>query len=135
MSDVVDWYRRTLPGHANVYSCVKELVWLRRNMPCLQWNSLEFFALESGFHSSFNANDGERVFCFCRPGSQSLGNNNQVILIANCSKKAANNWTFSPWYWSNVQKEVGGKGQPLPTISGNSATLSLDPFQVRVFLS
>lgn len=136
MSDVVDWYRRELPGHKEVYRRVCELLKLRRTMACLQWNSLEFFSLVNGFHSSFNENKGERVFAFCRPGNQVRGNKNQVMVIANCSATSYASFTIGNWPWGVIPlQEAGGKNQPLPELLANSAALSLNSFQVRVFRS
>lgn len=136
MSDVVDWYRRELPGHKEVYRRVCELLKLRRTMACLQWNSLEFFSLVNGFHSSFNENKGKRVFAFCRPGNQVRGNKNQVMVIANCSATSYASFTIGNWPWGVIPlQEAGGKNQPLPELSANSAALSLNSFQVRVFRS
>ncbi len=135
MSDVVDWYRRDLPGHKQVFDRVKELVQLRCSTPSLQQNGIRFFALNNGFHPTFNDNTGERVFCYCRTGGADTGHAGQVIVVANCSSHPVLNWTFSPWPWQQLNREAGGKGQALPLVNGGAVTMSLDPFQVRVFLS
>jgi len=136
MSDVVDWYRRDEPGHREVLARVKELVALRRTASCLHWHRLEFFAMQGGFHESFNENRGERIFAFCRSGNQEAGKKDQVIVVANCQFKGQSPFILDSWPWGSLPlEEVGGKGQPLPSVAGSHASLDLAPFQVRVFRS
>lgn len=136
MSDVVDWYRREQPGHREVWSRVKELVALRRTAACLHWHRLEFFALQNGFHQTFNDPRGERIFAFCRPGNQDAGQKDQVMVVANCQNKKHHPFILDHWPWGALPLvEAGGKGQPLPSVADGHASLDLDPFQVRVFRS
>jgi 1,4-alpha-glucan branching enzyme len=136
MSDVVDWYRRELPGHKEVLRRVSELIALRCTAACLHWHCLRFFGFqdEDGFHPTFNENEGERVFAFCRPGNQQVGSPQQVIVVANCQAKKYDSFVLNSWPWGSLPiEEIGAKGQPLPRITGSGASLALEPFQVRVF--
>jgi 1,4-alpha-glucan branching enzyme len=142
MSDVVDWYRRELPGHRDVLRRVGELVALRTTAAALHWHRLKFFGFgqavhlpdEQGFHPTFNDNDGARVFAFCRPRDQDPGRPQQVIVVANCGTASYDHFGLNPWPWGALPlAEVGGKGQPLPHVNDHRASLALDSFQVRVF--
>ncbi|MBI3466604.1 MAG: hypothetical protein HY000_26625 [Planctomycetes bacterium] len=137
MSDPVDWTRADFPGHRELLSRVRELVELRTTHSALQRNEVEFFGFggaNRGFHPSFDENNGERLFAFCRAGGHPLGHSNQVIVVANCRDQqypeVLVDW---PWGYRPALREHGGHGQPLPYIEHGRAKLALDRFQVRVF--
>jgi hypothetical protein len=101
----------------------------------LQRNEVEFFGLNDGFHPSFDADDGERVFAFCRTGGQPLGSVGQVIVIANCSSKDYPSFGIE-WPWGSMMlNESGGLSQPMPKVSNYNADLALSPYQVRIFVT
>lgn len=135
MSDPIDWRRAYQPGHHSVRTMVRELIQLRKQHIALQRNEVEFFY----FHSSMDENDGERVFAFCRTASKSLGSNQQVIVVANCSDIYYPEF-YLPWYWSHLHN-VEEVAAPLTGAATEfypheqRARFSLDPFQVRVFSS
>jgi 1,4-alpha-glucan branching enzyme len=137
MSDPIDWFRETLPGHRDVRKRVRELVGLRVSHQALHRNEVEFFGFDSanpGFHPRFDGNDGERLFAYCRTGGQPLGGSDQVVVGANCNDQdypvIKLMW---PWAYRTSLREWGGIGQAVPYIDGTIANISLGSFQVRVF--
>jgi hypothetical protein len=68
-------------------------------------------------------------------GGQPLGSPGQVIVVANCGPDGFPQFGISWWQAGLPLTESGGSGQPAPAVSGNWATLVLDPFPVRVFAS
>jgi 1,4-alpha-glucan branching enzyme len=138
MSDPVDWYRQDLPSHANLLRRVRQMVGLRTSHRALQWNDTTFFGFSSsqgpGFHPTFDENDGERLFAYCRTAGQGLGARGQVIIIANCSPRSYPSVLVDwPWGYQSSLTEYGSVGQPYPYISGQQASVAMGPFQVRVF--
>ncbi|HVN17652.1 MAG TPA: alpha-amylase family glycosyl hydrolase [Dongiaceae bacterium] len=135
MTDPVDWNRRQIFGHQTLQDRVRELVTLRTNHPALQRNEVSFFY----FHPTIDDNDGVKVFAYCRTQGQSLGSANQVIVLANCGPKDFPVFDFPnfPWTDSTALKEHGkptGALSPQITYHNSpSLTVSLAPFQVRVF--
>ncbi len=129
--DPVDWSRRDYLGHQTLFDQVQELIALRTQHPALQRNEVEFFY----FHPTIDDNDGVRVFAYCRTGGQPLGSNGQVVVVANTGGQNFRQFDL-PWKWTNVRRirEHGvSSGALNPQLSGNTVTLSLAPFQVRVF--
>jgi 1,4-alpha-glucan branching enzyme len=135
MSDPIDWTRSEQPGRRDLIRRIKELVKLRTTHPALQRNEIELFSMNNGFHPSFDTNDGERVFVYCRTSGQALGRPGQVIVVANCGFKRYPVFDITYWPWGNnpALTEYGGRAQPLPAFNGQLAQLELMPFQVRVF--
>lgn len=135
MLDPVDFRRAELPGHKELWGRVKQLIYLRSRHKALLRNEVEFFGLNSGFHPSFDYNEGERVFAYCRTGGQPLGSAGQVIIIANCGITDFPLFGIE-WPWGGIMlNECGGVNQPLPQISNDKAELALRPYQVRVFIT
>ncbi len=134
-TDPVDWSRREIFGHRSLQDRVGELAALRATHPALQRNEISFFY----FHPTIDENNGQKVFAYCRTGGQDLGNHNQVIVVANCGPDNFPIFDFPnfPWADSNSLKEYGKPtGALSPQITnhnGRSLSLSLAPFQVRVF--
>ena len=130
-SDPVDFERRNYLGHNNLLNRVSELIRLRTQHTALQRNEVDFFYA----HPTINDNDGVRVFAYCRTGGRALGSNDQVIVIANSGPHSFYAYDV-PWFW-NATGHLLEYGKPIgatnPQQSGNVFTLSLAPFQVRVF--
>jgi 1,4-alpha-glucan branching enzyme len=132
MSDPVDWNRREQPGHKTLWRAVGDLVRLRTTHPALQRNEIEFFY----FHPDMDADAGARVFAYCRTGGEPLGRDGQVVVIANCGRQDFPSFDL-PWPWAAAEGcERGTPAQgtlPQFHLNENRVTLSLAPFQVRVF--
>ena len=135
MSDPIDFTRRELPGHRELLGRVQELISLRASHPALQRNDTNFFYS----HPTIDENDGVKVFAFCRTDGRPLGSPNQVIVVANCGPQNFPVYDIPnfPWGYSNPLMEKGtpaGAGTPhLQAGTTTTLTLSLAPFQVRVF--
>jgi 1,4-alpha-glucan branching enzyme len=130
MSDPVDWYRRDHDGHRETAAAVSDLIWLRNGHPALHRNEVEFFH----FHPSIDANEGRRVFAYCRTAGRPLGSGGQVAVIANTGGEDYPRYEL-PWPWGPAWKERGrrrGAGA-LQALGNGFAALSLAPFEVRVF--
>jgi hypothetical protein len=133
MSDPVDWQRADLPGHRELLTRVTELVGLRRRLPALQRNEVEFFGMAGGVHPAFDEDQGPRVFAYCRTGGGPAGSPGQVAVVANCGRDDYPSFLLD-WPWGGRPiTESGGVGQPLPLLTGTRVDLALHPFQVRVF--
>jgi 1,4-alpha-glucan branching enzyme len=131
MSDPVDWTRQHQPGHQTLRERVRDLVRLRTTAPALQRNEVTFFY----FHPSFDENDGVRVFAYCRTGGRPLGSPGQVVVLANCGPNDFPAFEF-PWPWASTCEERGlppSGSRPEIRPDRGQLTLSLAPFQVRVF--
>lgn len=129
-SDPVNFERRKYLGHNNLLDRVGELIRLRTAHPALQRNEIDFFYS----HPSIDEDNGVHVFAYCRTGGQPLGSSEQVIVIANTG--ANNFYGYNlPWAWtSSTVLEYGRpSGATIPQLSGDHFTISLAPFQVRVF--
>lgn len=135
MTDPVDWTRRQIFGHQTLQDRVRDFCALRTTHPALQRNEVNFFY----FHPTIDQNDGVKVFAYCRTGGHDLGKPNQVIVLANCGPQDFPVFDFPnfPWADSAALKEYG---KPTGALSpqftshdGPSLTVSLAPFQVRVF--
>jgi 1,4-alpha-glucan branching enzyme len=133
MSDPINWERRKQPGHSAVWSAVRDLVRLRVSHPALQRNEIEFFY----FHPSVDDNGGVRVFAYARTGGRPLGTPGQVAVVANCGPHDFPDFVL-PWPWTSAGRAVEhgmpaqGAGMQVRTFEAR-ASLSLAPFQVRVF--
>ena len=129
-SDPVDFGRRNYLGHGDLLNRVSELVRLRTQHSALQRNEVDFFYA----HPTINDNDGVRVFAYCRTGGRPLGSREQVIVVANTGPNNFYGYNV-PWMWmSNIVSEYGKPpGATIPQQSGSLLTVSLAPFQVRVF--
>ncbi|MBF0305385.1 MAG: alpha amylase C-terminal domain-containing protein [Alphaproteobacteria bacterium] len=130
MSDPVDWHRRRHPGHGALADAVADLVQLRTGHPALHRNEVAFLHV----HPTLDQNDGRRVFAYCRTGGRPLGDGGQVVVVANCGPDAYSNYTI-PWPWTGASAERGRS--PVTSTffqkGGASVTLTLAPFEVRVF--
>jgi 1,4-alpha-glucan branching enzyme len=138
MSDPVDWSRAELAGRRELLARIQNLVRLRTTHGALQRNEVEFFGFNAaqnpGFHPSFDQNDGERLFAYCRSAGQPVGSAGQIIVVANCRyqdyPEVFVDW---PWGFRPSLQERGGMNQAMPFIASGRARLALRPFQVRVF--
>lgn len=131
--DPVQWGRAALPGNAALKSNIAKLIQLRTSNPALQRNEVDFFY----FHPQFDGNGGPYVFAYCRSGGEPLGTTGQVIVIANMGPQSFPNYDIPGWNWGGAAlAEVGYPHLP-PTFNPASGifSLSLDPFEVRVFRS
>ena len=130
-SDPVDWERREYLGHKTLFNRVGQLITLRALHPALQRNEVEFFY----FHPTIDDNNGVRVFAYCRTGGQPLGSPGQVVVIGNTGPDNFPIFNL-PWSWTNA-RQLNEYGAPLgamnPQVTGSTLSLSLAPFQVRVF--
>ncbi len=133
MEDPVDWTRRDYPGHADLHDSVSDLVHLRTSTEALQRNEVEFFYFDPGVDDP----DGGRVFAYCRTAGTPLGGDEQVVVVANAGPQAYDEYELR-WPWTDPER-VTERGEPLGTATfeqspdEETATLSLSPFQVRVF--
>lgn len=129
-TDPVDFERSEYLGHKNLLLRVGELIRLRTQHLALQRNELDFFYA----HPTIDDSDGVRVFAYCRTGGQSLGTAEQVIVIANAGSNSFYGYDI-PWVWSSVPFVEHGRpdGASIPQRNGSVLTVSLAPFQVRVF--
>lgn len=133
MSDPVDWRRRDQPGHRALWHRVQDLVRLRTSSAVLQRNEVEFLY----FHPTIDENDGPRVFAYARTGGRPLGSPHQVLVVVNAGAHDFPAFDL-PWTWTDVdhlaERGVPPRGTRLQIRPDRrQATLSLAPFQVRVF--
>ncbi|SFF86901.1 1,4-alpha-glucan branching enzyme [Halopelagius inordinatus] len=133
MEDPVEWSRRDYPGHDALQSGVRDLIHLRTEAEALQRNEVEFFYA----HPTIDEDDGVPAFAYCRTGGRELGSEGQVVVVANCGPDGFEAFDI-PWPWTDTDR-VEERGDPVrgtpPEFSPDEegATLSLSPFQVRVF--
>ena len=129
-SDPVDFERRKYLGHNNLLDRVGELVRLRTQHRALQRNEVEFFYA----HPTINDDHGVRVFAYCRTGGSQLGSGEQVIVIGNVGPGNFYGYDI-PWAWTSQPALEHGRpaGASIAQQSGKTLTVSLAPFQVRVF--
>ncbi|WP_435074425.1 alpha-amylase family glycosyl hydrolase [Halorubrum sp. HHNYT27] len=133
MEDPVDWTRRDYPGHAGLRDSVRDLIHLRTSTEALQRNEVETFYVDP----TMDENDGSRVFAYCRTKGDTLGSEEQVVVVANVGPQAYDSYDV-PWYWPDAER-VTERGAPLGETAfeispdEEGATLSLSPFQVRIF--
>lgn len=130
MSDPVDWYRRDYAGHRETAAAVADLIWLRNGHPALHRNEVEFLH----FHPTIDANEGRRVFAYCRTAGRPLGGSGQVVVIANAGGEDYPRYEV-PWPWTQTWTERGRRpgAAELHAFGNGAAALSLAPFEVRVF--
>jgi 1,4-alpha-glucan branching enzyme len=133
MSDPVDWRRRDQPGHRELWGRVGDLVRLRASHEALQRNEVAFFYL----HPSIDQGDGVRAFAYCRTAGRPLGSDGQVVVAANCGPHDFPKFDL-PWPWLQLGQPLERGAPPRGTtlalrMTEPRATLSLAPFQVRVF--
>jgi 1,4-alpha-glucan branching enzyme len=129
--DPVQWTRASYPANAALLANVGKLIHLRTSHPALQRNEVSFFY----FHPQFDDNNTPRVFAYCRTGGQSLGNANQVIVVANMGGAGYANYDIPGWPWSKPLTEVGSMTLGPASFNAGSGvfSLSLAPFSARVF--
>jgi 1,4-alpha-glucan branching enzyme len=135
MGDPVDFRRAHMLGHRELRHAVKQLIHLRTSSSALQTKGVKFLY----FHSTFDDNDGERVFAYCRTNDPNLnlGKPNQVIVVANCSPRRYPAYDLKNWPWRDMAlTEHGGYPDaqaPVWKQAEQLLRLSLEAFQVRVF--
>lgn len=130
-ADPVDWERINLLGHKTLRDRVGQLIALRTEHPALQRNEVEFFY----FHPTIDDNNGMRVFAYCRTGGQLLGKSGQVVVVANTGPDNFANFNL-PWFWpiiGQLEEHGAPQGGSSPQLAFGGLSLSLAPFQVRVF--
>lgn len=132
MSDPVNWWRRDVPGHDQLWKQVADLIALRTGHAALQRNEVDAFY----FHPSTDQNAGSRVVAYARTNGQPRGASNQVVVIGNCGAENFATYDF-PWSWGGKpfrERGVPTSGSPARLL-GNQDWLrvSLAPFQFRVF--
>lgn len=133
MSDPVDWDRlENSPNNRELWEKVAALIQLRTHHPALSRNEVSFFH----FHPDFDQNDGAKVFAYCRTGGTGLGSAQQVIVVANLGTQSFHEY-YLPWLWSAAVSEMAPPqiSNPMELTDHGIASLSLAPFQVRVFVN
>lgn len=131
--DPVQWGRAAQPGNAVLLANVGQIIRLRTSHPALQRNEVEFFY----FHPQFDANDGCRVFGYCRSGGSALGSGGQVIVIANMGAQKFESYDIPGWPWSGapLTEIAPANAAPVYDVGRGVLSLGIDAFQVRVFTS
>jgi pullulanase/glycogen debranching enzyme len=135
MSDPVDWSRRYKSANNKaLWNNVRDLIELRKHHPALLRNEITFFY----FHPSIDENRGEAVFAYSRTRGESLGRDDQVIVVANFGGTAYGEFHL-PWPWRNRGRlrEIAPPTYraELELVGFDWAKLSIAPFQARVFAS
>jgi hypothetical protein len=134
MSDPVGWQRQGQPNRAALRRTIRDLILLRTSRPALQRNEVDFFYV----HPNIDAADGEHVFAYCRTNGQDRGQGNQVVVVVNAGPQNYPRFDI-PWAWSTIGPgpvEVGASANvPSIEVRPGQATLSLAPFQARVFVT
>ena len=135
MSDPVDWRRARQPGHHALLDRVRDLIHLRTSASSLQRNEIDLFYA----HPTIDDDEGVRVFAYCRTGGRPLGSHDQVVVTANCGPHDFPHFAI-PWRWADpatvTERGAPMSGSPLRSRPDQrQATVSLGPFQVRVFLT
>ena len=133
MSDPVDWSRRhRSDNNRALWNHVRELIGLRTSHPALRRNDVNFFY----YHPTIDDPQGEGVFAYCRSCGESLGRDNQVVVVANVCGRGYGEYHI-PWPWRNRGRirefAPPGHRAELELVGEDWAMLSIAPFQVRVF--
>jgi 1,4-alpha-glucan branching enzyme len=134
MSDPVNWFRADQPARQALREAVSDLVALRTSHAALQRNEADLFYA----HPGLDADGGERVFAYARTGGQTLGRSGQVVVVANAGPRQYARFDL-PWPWAgnggNVVERGSSPGGAALSVwpSASIASLSLGPFQARVF--
>ena len=104
-----------------------------RLLRALQRDEIEFFY----FHPTFDDDNGERVFTYCRTNGQPLGAAAQVIPVANCGPSNYADLGFElPWPWADHGKECAAALRARPAwlnVANGKVRIPLLSFDVRVF--
>ena len=133
MTDPIEWHRRDYPGHGDLRERVSDLLDLRTGTEALQRNEVDLFYA----HPSFDEDDGDRAFAYCRTGGRPLGEEDQVVVVANFGAREFSEFEF-PWPWTDPDR-IEERGEALcggaPEFSPDEerASVPLAPFQARVF--
>jgi len=114
MEDPVDWTRRDFPGHSGLYDSVRDLIHLRTSTEALQRNEVETFYVDP----TMDETDGGRVFAYCRTSGDSLGSDEQVVVVANVGAQEYDAYDI-PWHWSDTER-VTERGAPSTTPHSSS---------------
>jgi 1,4-alpha-glucan branching enzyme len=130
MEDPVGWHRRGYPGHDALSDRVSDLIDLRTSAGALHRNETELFYT----HPELDDPEGARAFAYCRTGGEELGSEDQVVVVANLGPHGFEGFEL-PWPWTDDVEERGAPIRADGELSTDveEATLSLSPFQVRVF--
>jgi 1,4-alpha-glucan branching enzyme len=135
MSDPINWRRAENPQHAAMLQRVSQLVALRKAHPALQREAFALFYT----HPAFDQDGAPRVFAYARLGTNPLGNANQVIVIGNLGPDDFPAYEIPAWPWGQLalaESAAAAVATP-PSIApgGTTLSISLRPFEVRVFTS
>jgi 1,4-alpha-glucan branching enzyme len=131
MSDPVDWERARYAMHRRLREHVRDLVNLRTSHPALQRDEVDFFY----YHPSFDSDQGEHVFAYCRTNGRALGDPSQVVVVANCGSAGYGGGFVLPWRWAaadEVASPMRTGSSPIRT-DGGDASVPLLPYDIRVF--
>lgn len=130
MSDPVDFERVRLPGHDKLRERVRDFIRLRTSHPALCRNEVEFIHN----HPTINDNDGVRVFAYCRTDGRPLGENGQVLVVANAGPHSFDEYKIEiPRGWTHIDEHGIPPNAAVPERHGDQLALSLAPYEVRVF--
>ena len=130
MEDPIRWHRREYPGHDDLLSAVRDLVDLRTSTEALRREETDLFYT----HHEFDDPDAPRVFAYCRTAGRELGSEGQVVVVANLGPQEFEGYEL-PWEWDDATERgapIRGSSPEFDPEAGE-ATMSLAPFQVRVF--
>ncbi|HEY0570692.1 MAG TPA: alpha-amylase family glycosyl hydrolase [Enterovirga sp.] len=132
MSDPVNWGRLGVPGHRALRDAVGDLIRLRTSHPALQRDEMDLFYS----HPEIDQDGGVRVFAYCRDAARPLGSPGQVVVVANAGPHDFASYDM-PWPWAGTGALTTERGGPAAAgafrTSDGHASLSLAPFQIRVF--
>lgn len=132
MSDPVNWGRRDIPSHNQLWEQVADLIALRTSHSALMRNEVDAYY----FHPSTDQDTGARVVAYARTNGLAKGASNQVVVIGNCGSDNFETYDF-PWLWGGKpyrERGVPSSGSPAQLLgSQNWLRVSLAPFQFRVF--
>lgn len=128
MSDVVNWERRGTPRHWQLEQQIGDLIELRKTHPALLRNETVFFY----FHPTFDNNNGERVFAFCRTAGKPLFSTGQIVVVGNLSLRNYDNFIL-PWHWNAMQEHAVSMHGRMASFTSPQANIPFMPGQVRIF--
>jgi len=127
--DPVQWGRAQFLANSALQFFAGRLIQLRTSHAALQRNEVDFFY----FHPQFDANEGPRVFAYCRTGGLPLGSPGQVVVIANVGPAAFSSYFIPNWLWQHGPLTEVGYAAPAAGSNAGGLILSLDAFSARVF--
>jgi glycosidase len=127
--DPVQWGRAQFLANSALQFFAGRLIQLRTSHAALQRKEVDFFY----FHPQFDANEGPRVFAYCRTGGLPLGSPGQVVVIANVGPAAFSSYFIPNWLWQHGPLTEVGYAAPAAGSNAGGLILSLDAFSARVF--